>query len=123
MAWQGHRVALGFLAGAVAAWGMVLFVAVKAAVPPEGGGRVLALFPPGRSSEANFAAIAASEGRPIGSLWTRMLWVVDVDRGGAAKLKAAGALAVFKEVPLAGTLGCAYPAASSSRALHDAIWR
>lgn len=107
---DGHRIALRFLGAALAAWLLAMVLTVQVAEPPAGGGKVVALFPPGRSTEDVFRTIARSGARPIGQYGFRLFWVVDVDPGGAARLKAAGALGVFREPPLAAALaGCAGP--------------
>ena len=81
-------------------------LAVTAATPPADGGRVVAVFPPCRT-DAAFAAIIRSGGRPIGGSWAGLVRAVDTDPGGAHRLEAEGAIAVLKDLPFAAALGCA----------------
>jgi hypothetical protein len=102
----GHGFALALAAAVAVVWAATIALTVTAATPPAGGGKVIALFPPGRS-ETSFAAIIRSGGRPIGRSWAGLVWAVDTDPGGARRLEAEGAIAVLTEFPLAATLGCA----------------
>jgi hypothetical protein len=102
----GHGFALALTAAIVVVWAATMGLAVTAAAPPSDGGRVIALFPPGRP-DATFAAIIRSGGRPIGGSWAGVVWAVDTDAGGAYRLEVEGAIAVLTDVPLAAALGCA----------------
>jgi hypothetical protein len=110
----GHGLALTLAVVIVVAWAALMGLALTAAAPPADGGRVVALFPSGRT-DASFAAIIRSGGRPIGRKWAGLIWAVDTDPGGAHRLKAEGAIAVFTDLPLAAALGCAASVAEPFR--------
>jgi hypothetical protein len=102
----GHGFALALAALILVVWAALMGLAVIAAAPPADGGRVVALFAPGRT-EASFAAIVRSGGRPVGASWAGLVWAVDTDPSTASRLKAEGAIAVFRDFPFAAALGCA----------------
>jgi len=106
----GHGLVLALAAVIVIVWAAVMGLAVTTATPPADGGRVVALFPPGRTDVA-FAAIIRAGGRPVGRSWAGIVWAVDAGAGGAHRLKAEGAVAVLADLPFAAALGCAPSAA------------
>ena len=103
---HGHGFALALAALVVVVWAATMGLALTAATPPADGGRVIALFAPGRT-DASFAAIIRSGGRPVGRSWDGLVWAVDTGAGGAHRLKAEGAIAVLTHLPFAAALGCA----------------
>ena len=101
----GHGFALVLAAMVVAVWATTMALAVGTAAPPADGGRMVALFLPGRT-EASFAAIVRAGARPVGRSWAGLVWAVDTAPGGAERLRAQGALAVLGHSPFAAALGC-----------------
>jgi hypothetical protein len=102
---RGHQFTLALAAAVVIVWTVIMAVALTMTPPPTSG-RVFALFPPSRT-DAAFAAIIRSGGRPIDRSWAGLVWAVDIDPGGAQQLMAEGAIAVLAGLPLAASLGCA----------------
>jgi hypothetical protein len=102
----GHGFALALAAVIVIVWAAMTGLAVTAATPPADGGRVVALFPPGRT-DASFAAVIRAGGRPVGRSWAGIVWAVDADAGSAHRLEAEGAIAVLRNPSFAVALGCA----------------
>ena len=118
---HGHGFVLALAALILVVWATMMGWAVTAAVPPAGGGTVIALFPPGRA-ETSFAAIVRSGGRPVGARWAGLVWAVDSKPGGVRRLRAEGAIAVLAELPFAAALGCA-PSAAVPRPVRPRLAR
>lgn len=108
---SGHRVAL-LLGGAVlAVWAGFMAMALNdAALPPERDGMVLAVFPPGTSEEASFAALVRAGGEPVRQTWLSFAWVARGEgEGFVGRLHQEGAWAAFGSIPVAAPVlgGCA----------------
>ena len=106
----GHGFALKLAGAIVGVWlllmGLVLY---HAALPPEGSGVVIAVFPLGTDSTAVATASAATGARILSTTWfDNMLIVEDEMPGLAGRLRAAGAIAAFRNVSFAGLsfVGC-----------------
>ena len=92
---------LGWIAGI---WLVLLALLFKAAaLPPEAGGTVIVLFPPGTEASEAFTASAAAGAKLVSTSWfENMLVVVDETPGLAGRLQAEGAFAVFENLSFAG---------------------
>ena len=106
----GHGFALKLAGSIVGVWLLLLgFVLYEAAVPPEGSGIVIAVFPPGTDSTAVAAASATIGARILSTTWfDNMLIVEDETAGFAGRLREAGAIAAFRNISFAGLsfVGC-----------------
>ena len=109
MAWPGHRLALWLAAAVLAAWlgGMALTLRA-AALPPEAGGTMLAVFPPSMPREEAFARLIEAGARPLRRTWLGFVWVVNGNEPGlAGRLAQQGALGAYKDLPVSPELsGC-----------------
>lgn len=109
MTGSGHRLALGLLAGVLAAWLVIMAVVVRlAALPPEASGAMLAIFDPGTPAEVVFAGLTRSGARIVGPTDFGFVWLVASDEPGlAGRLAANGAIGAYRELPVNPTLaGC-----------------
>ena len=109
MTGSGHRLALGLLAGVLAAWLVVMAVVVRfAALPPEASGTMLAIFDPGTPADVVFAGLTRAEARIVGPTDLGFVWLVSSDQPGlAGRLAASGAIGAYRELPVSPTLaGC-----------------
>lgn len=109
---ESHRVALAFFLAILLAWGAGLALVLHQAVlPDDETGRVFAVFPPNQGREQAFAAAAQTEAVFVRGTWLGSGLVLQSDSPGfVARLKAAGAVAVFRATPfdlitLAGCTG------------------
>ncbi|MGE0714595.1 MAG: hypothetical protein AB7P02_04055 [Alphaproteobacteria bacterium] len=106
-----HRLAAWIAAGVLAAWaGGFALMLHAGALPPEGAGTVLALFPPGFGDVETLAAVAAADGRLVRGTWLPNLVLVDDAAAGfVGRLRAAGALAAYTPFDLGPAFvgGCA----------------
>ena len=102
-----HGFALKLAGGIVGVWLLLLgFALYEAALPPEGSGIVIAVFPPGTDGTT---IAAASGARILSTTWfDNMLIVEDETPGLAGRLRQAGAIAVFSNISFAGLnfVGC-----------------
>ena len=119
----GHKLALGFLAAVVIAWAAIFALTLKQAeLPPEAGGRVVAVYPFGWSGQASAAAALRTEGRLVRETWLPNILEVASDQPGfAGRLQQNGAVAVYRSEPfslftLAGCTGM--PPGPISRSLR-----
>lgn len=108
---SGHRIAL-FLGGAVlAVWtGFMAMALNHAALPPESDGMVLAVFPPGTSEAASFAALVRAGAEPVRQTWLGFAWIARGEgEGFVGRLQREGALAAYGSIPVAAPVlgGCA----------------
>lgn len=103
----GHGFALALGALVLAAWVAVMGVSLKqAALEEEAGGTVLAVFPPGLPAGDAFAAVIRAGGEPLRQTWIPFAWVVRAEGDGfVGRLKQAGALTAFGELPVGPALG------------------
>lgn len=106
----GHGFALKLAGGIVGVWLLLMGVVLyQAALPPEGSGIVIAVFPPGTDSATVATASAATGARILSTTWfDNMLVVEDETAGFAGRLKDVGAIAAFRNVSFAGLsfVGC-----------------
>jgi hypothetical protein len=106
----GHLFALKLAGAIVGVWLVLMSVVLyHAALPPEGSGVVIAVFPPGTDSTTVATASAATGARILSTTWfDNMLVVEDESAGFAGRLKQAGAVAAFRNVSFAGLsfVGC-----------------
>lgn len=106
----GHAFALKLAGVIVGVWLLLLsFALYQAALPPEGSGIVIAVFPPGTDSTTVANAAAAGGARILSTTWfDNMLIVEDAAVGFSGRLRDAGAIAVFRNVSFAGLsfVGC-----------------
>ena len=106
----GHGFALKLGGGIVAIWLLLLGAVIhQAALPPEGSGIVIAVFPFGTDGAGAAAASAAAGARILSTTWfDNMLVVADDAPGLAGRLGAAGAVATFRNVSFGGLsfVGC-----------------
>ncbi len=106
----GHGFALKLGGGIVGVWLLLIgLVLHQAALPPEGSGIVIAVFPPGTAGADAAGASAAAGARILSTTWfDNMLIVADDTPGLAGRLAAAGAVAAFRNVSFAGLsfVGC-----------------
>jgi hypothetical protein len=99
-----HRLALKLLAWIIAVWlaGMVLLFEA-AALPSEGSGTVIVLYPIGTGFGRSVTASAAAGAKLVSPSWfENVLVVADEMPGLAGRLNDQGALAVFKNISFAG---------------------
>ena len=105
-----HGFALNLAGGIVGVWLLLLgFALYEAALPPEGSGIVIAVFPPGTDGTTIAAASGAIGARILSTTWfDNMLIVEDETPGLAGRLRQAGAIAVFSNISFAGLsfVGC-----------------
>lgn len=109
MAYPGHRFALMLFVSVIVLWlGVMLLVMRQSELPPEANGTMIAVFEPGVTSEAAFAAITQAGARPVRDTAFAFIWVVSGDEAGlAGALKAEGAIGIYRELPISPTLaGC-----------------
>jgi hypothetical protein len=81
---------------------------VRAAdLPPEAGGTMVAVFPPGFDGADALAAVARADGLPVRTTWLGNVWVVHgPEPGFAGRLREAGAWLAVAAVPFEpGLLG------------------
>lgn len=103
-----HVAALGLLGAVLLTWGAVMGKALlDARLPDTASGKVLVMFSPRLPAEQAFTALIAAGARPVRPL-ADFLWVAQSDEAGlAGRLRAAGALGVFREFAYGPTLaGC-----------------
>lgn len=107
-----HLLAAGFLLLVLLAWSLSFHGTLSSAeLPDEASGRVVAVFPLRYSGQASFIAASSSGGAIAREGWlSNMLIVQDTAPGLAARLRAAGAVAVYPAAPfesfsLAGCTG------------------
>ena len=103
----GHGFALALGALVLAAWAAVMGVSLKqAALTEEAGGTMLAVFPPAMPSGEAFAAVVRAGGAPLRQTWIPFAWVVRGEEDGfVGRLKQAGAVGAFGELPVGPALG------------------
>lgn len=104
-----HRLALTLFASVIITWLVIMAALMRAsALPPEASGVMLAVFEPGTSSDAIFAALTRAEARPIRATAFGFIWVVAGDAPGlAGKLAATGAIGAYRDLPINPTIaGC-----------------
>ncbi len=98
---RGHALAACFLLVALLAWGWGLSRSLaEADLPDEAEGRLLAVFPFGHGERRSFAAASQAGAAIARELWLpNMLIVQDATPGLAARLRQAGAVAVYRAEP------------------------
>ena len=105
-----HRFALKLLGGILSVWIVALILVLGAArLPPESSGTVIALFPPRLTGAQSVAASAAAGAKLVSASWfENVLVVADEAPGLTGRLQDQGALAVFRNISLAGVsfAGC-----------------
>ncbi len=117
---SGHGLALALGGVVVAAWLAVMGVTLaQAALAEDAAGTVLAVFPPGTPDDDAFAAVVQAGGEPVRRTWIPFAWIARADGGGfVGRLKEAGALAVYGELPVGPALGgCAVVSLDDKRPL------
>jgi hypothetical protein len=107
-----HWLALGFLCAVLVIWAGIFGLTLRRAeLPPEAGGRVVAIYPFGWSGEQSIAAALQTEARLVRETWLpNAIELTSEDAGFAARLRAAGAIGVYRAQPfdvftLAGCTG------------------
>ena len=109
MNWPGHKFALTFFGGVIVAWLVLMFALVRgAALPAEASGTMLAVFEPSITETAAVNAIAAAHGNVVKKSGLAFAWVVQSDEPGlAGRMRAQGAIGVYRELPISPALmGC-----------------
>lgn len=115
-----HWLALGFLCAVLVIWAGIFGLTLRRAeLPPEAAGRVVAVYPFGWSAGQSVAAAMQTEARLVRETWLpNAIELASDDAGFAARLRAAGAIGVYRAQPfdvftLAGCTGmpAARPAA------------
>lgn len=105
-----HLLAAGFFLAILIGWGFSLRgTLAQADLPDEAGGRLLVVFPWRYTAPASFAAAAGTGSAIAREMWlSNMLIVQDGRPGLAARLRAAGAVAVYESAPFEGFVlpGC-----------------
>lgn len=107
--WPGHKFAAAFGGLVLLVWLVVMAATMRqAALPPEAGGPLLAVFEPGLSEDEMFARIIAANGKPLRGTWLSFVWVVaGEDAGLAGRLESQGAIGTYAELPFNPSLaGC-----------------
>jgi hypothetical protein len=121
---SGHRLAQ-LLGGAVlAAWAGLMTVSLRQAqLAEQAHGLVLAAFPPGMPAEQAFEAVLRAGGEPVRPTWLGFVWVArGREAGFVGRLKEAGALAAFGDIPLGPVLGgCAAVSGDADRMTMPAL--
>lgn len=97
-----HRLALGFLAAVLLLWaGLFGWTLQRAALPPEASGRVIAVYPFGWSDAAVTGAALQTEARLVRQTWlSNAVELASDEAGFADRLRASGAIAVYRAQPL-----------------------
>jgi hypothetical protein len=106
---SGHRLALTLFAGVIAAWLVGMAIVMRhAALPPEAGGTMLAVFEPGMPEDQAFAALTRADARIVKPSGLSFIWVVSSDQPGlAGRLQREGALGAYRELPVSPVIaGC-----------------
>jgi hypothetical protein len=108
MNWSGHRFALGFFASVLIIWfGVTVFMLRQSQLADNASGQMLVVFDPGIEKNAAFNAITRAGANPIRETAFNFIWVVSTEAGGPARLKAQGALASYRELPISPSIaGC-----------------
>jgi hypothetical protein len=109
---MGHRLAFGFAAVVLLVWAALTAVTLRqAALPADASGRVVAVFPFGWSGGQSLVAGLQTEARLVRQTWLPNALELSSDEPGfAGRLRAAGAIAVYRAQPfdvftLAGCTG------------------
>jgi uncharacterized membrane protein SpoIIM required for sporulation len=99
-----HRFALKLVAWILGLWLIGLALLFEAAaLPPEGSGTVIALFPPRMSAAESLAASATAGAKLVSISWfDNVLVVADAAPGFVGRLQDQGAIAVFRNMRFAG---------------------
>jgi len=108
-----HWIALGFAGAVLLVWAAIFGVTLqRAALPGEASGKVVAVYPFDWSQERSVAAaLGGTEARLVRETWLRnAIELSSDDPGFAQRLRAAGAIAVYRAQPfdvftLAGCTG------------------
>lgn len=108
-----HWIALGFAGAVLLVWAALFGVTLqRAALPAEATGKVVAVYPFGWSNEQSVAAaLGGTEARLVRDTWLpNAIELSSDDPGFAARLRAQGAIAVYRAQPfdvfmLAGCTG------------------
>ena len=97
-----HLLAASIAVALLLIWLAAMAIAIHhAALPPEASGRMIAVYPPGLTSEAMVERIASAGGNPVRQTWASSVWVVASDEPGfAGKLQQSGAMATYAELPI-----------------------
>jgi hypothetical protein len=105
MKYPGHSFAFSLFAAVLTMWLVVMAVLMRAsALHDDATGTMLVVFEPGTSADAAFSALTRAGAKPLRQTSFGFIWVVD---GEAGKLRAAGAIGAYRELPLNPTLaGC-----------------
>ncbi len=106
---MSHRLAIGFFVSVLMIWAVVMAVLMRqAALPPDASGTMLAVFEPGASDDAIFAAITRAKAQPIRPTAFGFIWIVAGDEAGlAGRLTQEGAIGAYRELPISPTIaGC-----------------
>ncbi len=98
----GHKFALWFFALVLLAWVFVMAALIhNAALPASASGTMLAVFDVNTSEAQAVQIIAAAQGKIVKQSGLSFAWIVNSDEAGlAGKLKAAGALGAYRELPI-----------------------
>lgn len=119
---RGHAFAVMFAGAAVAVWALAMLLTLTTSGGRDASGRRLVMFAPGTPEDEALAAISRAEARPIGQTRVPFVWLVDTTADGGPRLRAEGAIAVLRDVPLMVTMaGCA--AAVPRRGARDLFSR
>lgn len=107
-----HWIALGFAGAVLLVWAAIFGATLqRAALPPEASGKVVAVYPFGWSKQQSTVAALGTEARLVRETWLpNAIELSSDDPGFAARLRAAGAIAVYRAQPfdvftLAGCTG------------------
>jgi len=95
---SGHALALGFLLAIGLAWaGLMAASLLRAELPDEAAGRLLAVFPMHDRGGNGYRAAARAEAAIVGTLWLPNMVIVQENTPGLARrLRQAGAVAVYR---------------------------
>ena len=120
----GVGAALALMAGVVVLWLAVLALILRAAaLGPDAGGKVLAIFPPGTAAAEAFTAIVTASGAPIRPALGEWAWIAHGDAGFVGRLEARGALAAFRGAPAGLSLAGCFGLAADPEVPHDPFAR
>ena len=109
MSWPSHKFALVFFGSVIVAWLAVMIGLVRnSALPAEASGTMMAVFEPSITEADAVYAIAAARGNVVKKSGLAFAWVVQSDEQGlAGRMRAKGAIGVYRELPISPALmGC-----------------
>jgi hypothetical protein len=104
-----HLFAARLFGAVLLAWTVLMALLVRnAALPPEASGTMLAVFEPKTTETQALAAIIHAGGNVVRKSGLDFVWIVQSDEPRlAGRLKEAGALGAYRELPISPALaGC-----------------